>query len=109
MKLYPLFADLHARPVLVVGGGAVAERKTATLLAAGAEVTVGASTLTPRLSTWATAGRLRHRQGRFVEAWLESQWLVVAATGITALNRDIAEAATTRRLWVNVVDDANLS
>ncbi|MDE3209198.1 MAG: hypothetical protein KGM46_00470, partial [Pseudomonadota bacterium] len=27
MKLYPLFADLSRRAVLVVGGGAVAERK----------------------------------------------------------------------------------
>jgi len=42
MKLYPLFADLRARPVLVVGGGMVAERKTAALLSAGADVTVGA-------------------------------------------------------------------
>ena len=36
MKLYPLFADLSRRAVLVVGGGGVAERKVAALLAADA-------------------------------------------------------------------------
>ncbi|MGB5808729.1 NAD(P)-dependent oxidoreductase, partial [Castellaniella sp.] len=30
--LYPLFADLDGHAVLVVGGGAVAERKTRALL-----------------------------------------------------------------------------
>ena len=40
MKLFPLFADLNDRPALVVGGGAVAERKTLALLEAGAAVTV---------------------------------------------------------------------
>ena len=42
MKLFPIFADLKARLVLVVGGGAVAERKTLALLEASAEVVVGA-------------------------------------------------------------------
>ncbi|MBD4209601.1 hypothetical protein GUH47_27225, partial [Xanthomonas citri pv. citri] len=34
MKLFPIFADLKDRLVLVVGGGAVAERKTLALLEA---------------------------------------------------------------------------
>ena len=38
MALYPLFADLDGREVLVVGGGEVAARKVAALLRAGARV-----------------------------------------------------------------------
>ena len=49
MKLFPIFADLKERLVLVVGGGAVAERKTLALLEASAEVVVGAPELTPAL------------------------------------------------------------
>mgnify|MGYP003520092953 CR=1 FL=1 len=38
--LFGLFADLKNRPVLVVGGGQVAQRKVAALRAAGARVRV---------------------------------------------------------------------
>ena len=109
MKLYPLFADLSRRAVLVVGGGAVAERKVAALLGAQAQVTVNAPTLTPQLLRWAAAGRIAHRRDVFQEAWLERVWLVVAATSDAELNRLIATFAELRRIFVNVVDDATLS
>ena len=43
--LFPIFADLSNRPVLVVGGGAVAERKVHALLEAGALPVVGSPDL----------------------------------------------------------------
>ncbi|MGP1615531.1 MAG: precorrin-2 dehydrogenase/sirohydrochlorin ferrochelatase family protein, partial [Pollutimonas bauzanensis] len=49
MRLFPLFADLKDRRVLVVGGGSVAERKVKSLLASGALVTVCAPEATPGL------------------------------------------------------------
>lgn len=109
MKLFPLFADLNGRPALVVGGGAVAERKTLALLEAGAAVTVGAPELTPALAALAAGGRIRHLQGRFDPAWLDAVWLVVAATDDTGVNREVSEAAEARRLFCNVVDDPALS
>jgi uroporphyrin-III C-methyltransferase/precorrin-2 dehydrogenase/sirohydrochlorin ferrochelatase len=109
MKLYPLFADLAGRRVLVVGGGAVAERKVEGLLDAGAAVTVGAPSISPALQAWAADGRIGLRPGAFDEAWLDDAWLVIAATGEPLLNRRIATLATRRRLFVNVVDDAGLS
>jgi uroporphyrin-III C-methyltransferase / precorrin-2 dehydrogenase / sirohydrochlorin ferrochelatase len=109
MKLYPLFADLSHRAVLVVGGGAVAERKIAGLLGAQAQVTVNAPTLTPQLQRWAAEGRIAHRRDAFQESWLDRVWLVVAATSDVELNRVIATFAGLRRIFVNVVDDAALS
>jgi uroporphyrin-III C-methyltransferase/precorrin-2 dehydrogenase/sirohydrochlorin ferrochelatase len=109
MKLYPLFADLSRRAVLVVGGGAVAERKIAALLGAQAQVTVNAPTLTPLLQRWVAAGRIAHRRDAFQESWLDRVWLVVAATSDIELNRLIATFAELRRIFVNVVDDAALS
>ena len=49
---YPVFLDLADGPVLVVGGGPVAEGKVEGLLAAGANVTVVSPTVTPRLECW---------------------------------------------------------
>ena len=45
MQHLPLFADLKDKDCLVVGGGAVAERRTLLLLEAGARVHVVAPTL----------------------------------------------------------------
>ncbi|NUS39861.1 MAG: siroheme synthase, partial [Lysobacter sp.] len=78
--LYPLFARLDGRPVLVVGGGAVARRKVVTLREAGARVTVGAPALEPELARQAGDGVIVHRAGWFDAAWLDDAWLVVAAT-----------------------------
>lgn len=109
MKVYPLFADLAGRPVLVVGGGAVGERKAAALLDAGATVTVGALAFTPALRAWIASGRVMALEGAFEASWLDGHWLVIAATGQTLLNRRIASLAAQRRIFTNVVDDAALS
>ncbi|OOG46950.1 siroheme synthase CysG [Rhodanobacter sp. C01] len=109
MKLYPLFADLSHRAVLVVGGGVVAERKVAALLDAQAQVTVNAPTLTPQLRHWVSEGRIAHRADAFQEGWLDRLWLVVAATSDRDTNALVATLAGLRRIFVNVVDDASLS
>ena len=107
--LYPLFADLAGLPVLVVGGGSVAERKAAALLDAGALVRVGAPQLNPALTQWAAAGRIEHLQGEFQPAWLDAVWLVIAATDDRVINTEVAARAGERRIFANVVDDPGLS
>jgi len=106
MKLYPLFADLSGRRVLVVGGGRVAARKVEALLKANARVRVGAIAFDVALRS---RSDVEFIEGEFDEAWLDDAWLVVAATNDAATNRRIAEAAQARRLFVNVVDDLSLS
>ena len=106
--LFPLFADLRNRTVLVVGGGAVAERKVEALLQAGALPQVGSLDLNEGLGRWLEEGRLRWRVGAFREEWLDEAWLVIAATDDSAVNRQVYEAATARRILANVVDDAEL-
>jgi uroporphyrin-III C-methyltransferase / precorrin-2 dehydrogenase / sirohydrochlorin ferrochelatase len=109
MGLYPLFADLTGLPVLVVGGGHVAERKIAALLAASAQIHVGAPALTPNLTQLVEAGTIEHHAGAFQSAWLDGMWLVIAATDDRELNARIATAASERRIFANVVDDPALS
>lgn len=108
--LFPLFAALKGRAVLVVGGGAVAERKVQALLHAGALPRIGAPELSPALAALADARHVQWLQGRFDAQWLAHDiWLVIAATDDTATNRAVAAAAQAQRLFVNVVDDAQLS
>ncbi|SFS20045.1 uroporphyrin-III C-methyltransferase / precorrin-2 dehydrogenase / sirohydrochlorin ferrochelatase [Dyella sp. OK004] len=109
MKLYPLFADLKGLPVLVIGGGAVAERKVAALLATGAKVRVGAPQLNPALARLAGGGQVTWLHDCYQSAWLDDVWLAIAATDDRALNAQVAADAAARRLLVNVVDDASLS
>ncbi|TEA79731.1 siroheme synthase CysG [Allopusillimonas ginsengisoli] len=109
MRLFPLFANLSQRRVLVIGGGAVAERKIKSLLVSDADITVGAPALTETLAELARQHRIQHLPGTFEENWLDGVWLVIAATDDRALNRQIAELAEQRRLLINVVDDPELS
>jgi uroporphyrin-III C-methyltransferase/precorrin-2 dehydrogenase/sirohydrochlorin ferrochelatase len=107
--LFPIFADLRDRAVLVVGGGAVARRKVAALLEAGARVIVGAPALDDTLEALAATGRITHLAGEFVADWLDAVWLAIAATDDPAVNRAVAAAGEARRIFVNVVDVASLS
>ena len=113
--LFPLFANLRGRAVLVVGGGSVAARKARALLHAGARVRIGAPELEPELAELAARGAVRWRQGEFEPEWLDQGvwdqdiWLVIAATDDAAVNQRVSDAATARRLFVNVVDDARRS
>lgn len=110
MPLFPLFADLCGREVLVVGGGEVATRKIQALVRAGANVLVHARELAPALQVLAADGRLQRLDGDAIDPhWIERAWLVVAATDDHALNRDLAERANAAKRWINVVDDADLS
>ncbi|HSE13127.1 MAG TPA: siroheme synthase CysG [Rudaea sp.] len=109
MKLYPLFANLADRSVLIVGGGEVAARKCEALLGTGARVQVGAPALDERLEQWARDGRITHLRGSYETAWLDAACLVIAATDDIEVNHRVAADASARRILINVVDNAALS
>jgi len=99
-ELLPLFLNLTGRDVLLVGGGRVAESKLRQLLAAGARVRVVA----PAIATSIREPSVVLVERGFEPADLDGVWLVVAAA-TPAVNRVVAEAAETRRIFVNAVDD----
>ncbi|HEY1139979.1 MAG TPA: NAD(P)-dependent oxidoreductase [Lysobacter sp.] len=109
MLLFPLFAQLAGRDVLVVGGGEVASRKIEALLHAGARVQMHAHAVGDTLLAWIDDGRISRLHGEFDPRWLDEAWLVVAATDDRPFNARLATQAHARRMFVNVVDDAELS
>lgn len=87
--------DLTGRPVTVVGGGRVAERKVRRLLEAGAVVRV----ISPSVTAGITESGVQVVQRPFAPGDTEAAWLVVAATGIAEVDaRVAAEARAAGRL-----------
>lgn len=109
MRLFPLFADLRGREVLVVGGGSVAARKIKALLQAGALVTAGAPDFQPEILQLVQDGRVTAIEGEFDPSWLDGKWLAIAATDDRQVNAAVSRAASQRRILANVVDDPELS
>jgi uroporphyrin-III C-methyltransferase/precorrin-2 dehydrogenase/sirohydrochlorin ferrochelatase len=90
---------------LVIGGGAVAERRVKVLLSAGAAVTIVAPELSEALQERVRDGTVVHIAGRFDSQDLEPYWLIVAATNDHDLNARVAAAAEQAHRFCNVVDD----
>jgi precorrin-2 dehydrogenase/sirohydrochlorin ferrochelatase len=105
MKTYPIFAVIEAKPCLVVGGGAVGERKVLDLRQAGAQVTVLSRQLTPALQELAEAGQIRYWPEDFTPDHLKGMVLVLAATDDRQVNARVSAAAQAQGIWVNVADD----
>ncbi len=105
---YPLFLNLKSEPVLVIGGGKVAERKVRSLLACGACVTVVSPVLTSGLSRLAEARKVSCRVRGFHPSDLKGMRLVICATNDSEVNRKAASEAEARGVLLNVVDDPEL-
>jgi siroheme synthase-like protein len=98
---YPIMLDLTDVPVLVVGGGRVAQRKVEGLLRARADVTVVA----PRIDDGVRALPVRLVERTYEPSDLDHVRLVITATDEAAVNAAVSADATRRGIWVNSADD----
>jgi precorrin-2 dehydrogenase/sirohydrochlorin ferrochelatase len=90
---YPAFLDLRDRQCIVVGGGKVAERKVAVLLASGAKVILISPCATDRLAKLSGSKRIKHIKRDYRKGDLESAFLVIAATSDPLVNERISRDA----------------
>ncbi|BCO11804.1 uroporphyrinogen-III C-methyltransferase [Aeromonas hydrophila] len=109
MDYLPIFCRLDNKPVLLVGGGEVAERKARLLLDAGAQLTVVAPELDPELAELAANGSIEWLAGEFAPQQLTGKWLVVAATDRREVNALVYQSANQAQIFANVVDDPKRS
>ena len=103
-SFFALFANLHDRPVLLVGAGTVAERKALALLKAGARIKVVAQHLSEQFVCWQESGEIQYLGEEFYPEQLLSVYLAVAATDDEALNQRVYDAAEAQSKFCNVVD-----
>jgi uroporphyrin-III C-methyltransferase / precorrin-2 dehydrogenase / sirohydrochlorin ferrochelatase len=105
MSGYSIELELAGRLVVVVGGGAVALRRTRALVEGGARVTVIAPDVSSELAALpVTLRRRRYRAGDLSDAWLAH-----ATTDDPAVNAAVAAEAERLRIWCVRADDAALT
>ena len=104
--MYPVALSVRGRRVVVVGGGAVAERKVRGLLAAQPDVVVISPALTPPLAALAEAGAIGWEPRRYAPGDLAGAFIAFAATDDDATNASIAADARAAGILVNDASDA---
>jgi precorrin-2 dehydrogenase/sirohydrochlorin ferrochelatase len=97
----PVMLRVSGRRVVIVGGGGVARRRAASLLEAGARVTVIAPRIDPEIEK---LGVTLLRRG-YHYGDLTGAFLTVVATDDVAVNQAVAGEAAERQVLVNRTDD----
>jgi siroheme synthase-like protein len=102
---YPVFLNLQGRPVTVIGGGEVAERKVESLAEAGASVTVISPRLTSRLESLAAEKRIRVERRPYAAGDSAGAVLVFSATDDPEVSAAVFQDAAKAGVLVNTADD----
>jgi len=104
-QYYPIFMDLNALPVLVVGGGSVALRKVQTLLHHGALVRIISPRLISELNELIDGKTCLWVEKEYSSDDIQDAMLVFSCTEIEEINAQVSRDAKTHYRPVNVVDD----
>jgi uroporphyrin-III C-methyltransferase/precorrin-2 dehydrogenase/sirohydrochlorin ferrochelatase len=105
---HPIFLDLGGQPVVVIGGGTVAERKIETLLESGARITVVSPKVTGPIARQAGEGRITLRPRRYQTGDLQGFRLAYAATSDPEVNQAVRDEARDSGIWLNTIDQPAL-
>jgi uroporphyrin-III C-methyltransferase len=97
---------LAGRRVVVVGGGTVAQRRVAGLVAAGADVELIAPEVTPAVEGMAVAGELRWTARRWTPGDLAGAWYALACTDDPEVNAAVCAEAEQRQVFCVRADHA---
>ena len=105
MGYYPIFLEMKDRRCVVIGGGAVAERKVEGLVAVGANVTVISPAITDGLRDLLAQGAIRHVAREYRGGDRAGYDLVFVATDNSEINAAVSSEARSLRIWVNSADN----
>ena len=109
MKRFPLFVNLDKLPVLVVGGGDIAERKINLIIKANANVEVLARKFSPNVEQLISKKKLKKIKKSFDISTLDSNYsLIIAATDNKQINKKLFNFAKKNNILINVVDQPEL-
>lgn len=98
--MYPISVNLKDKSCLVIGGGAIAERRVLGLLGQGARITVVAPDTTPKLREMAAASAIDWQCENCKNEMLDGAFLVIAATNNRDVNAAMTREAQSRNILV---------
>ena len=107
LQLLPLALDLSGRRCVCVGGGSVAARRVAALVAAGGVATVIAPELDPVLEGMVAAGEIGVLRRRYAAGDLAGAFIVLAATGIRAVDEAVRAEARALGALLNMAGETS--
>jgi len=105
MSYFPIYLEMTGRRCLVIGGGAVAERKVASLLEAGAAVTVISPDITETITRWSKEQSVGFIGRRYQAGDLAEFELAFVATDDPAVSALVFTEGRRLGVWVNTADD----
>ena len=108
MGKYPIFLELSGRRAIVIGAGAVAARKTKSLLDAGARLVIVADKIDDVLTSLYQGTNAELIKSKYSKDYLTGAVLAIAATGDRQLNRQIYKDCQELEILCNVVDEPQL-
>lgn len=108
MDYLPLFFDLRGRVCLLVGGGTIALRKARLLRNAGAIIRVVAPEVGEELSSLVSESGGEWIESVYSPQHLADVVMVISATDLESVNRQVADDCRQRQIPVNVVDNPQL-
>lgn len=104
--MYPvIFTQLENLRIVVIGGGAVAERRVRGLLDAGGAPVVISPRLMPGLEAWRGAGRIVHIERAYQAGDLDGAALALSCVDDPEVSAAIAEEARQRGVPLSLADD----
>ncbi|MCX7988072.1 MAG: hypothetical protein N2647_01330 [Thermodesulfovibrio sp.] len=100
-KFFPIFIDIKGKKCVVIGGGAVAERKIKTLLKYGAYITVISPNITDNIKKLVEKDKIEYIRKNYSKSDIKNAFLVIAATSDSRINTQILKDA---KFLVNSVE-----
>jgi len=102
---HPVYLHLEGRPVLIVGGGAVAIEKLNSLIPSGGRITVVSPEVQDEIQRWHDDGSILWIKREFQPADIDHAFMVIAATADPKLNATVYDLGNRALKLTNSVDD----
>jgi siroheme synthase-like protein len=105
---YPVYLNLKNKRVVVIGGGAVAERKVESLIGTGAVIVLISPEVTSRLDSLAKSNHIQLHRRPYISGDCAGAALVFSASDDAKVSASVFQEATNAGAFVNTADQPAL-